>query len=132
MSNQNPAMQLLEVAARIRDMRELLGYSMQKMAELTEVSEETYKLYESGTADLPFSFLLDLEAQIDTKEKPLDGRSLIIHGTLDTVVPPTHVLEYCSAHPKVRLHLMEGADHRFKNAGELDCICDTAIDFIYN
>ena len=57
MSNQNPAMQLLEVATRIRDMRELLGYSMQKMAELTDVSEETYKLYESGTADLPFSFL---------------------------------------------------------------------------
>ena len=82
--------------------------------------------------DLPFSFLLDLEAQIDTKKKPLDGRALIIHGTLDTVVPPSHVLEYCGAHPKVRLHLMEGADHRFKNAGELDCICDTAIDFIYN
>ena len=72
------------------------------------------------------------QAQIDTKKKPLDGRSLIIHGTLDTVVPPSHVLEYCSAHPKVRLHLMEGADHRFKNAGELDCICDTAINFIYN
>ena len=53
MSNQNPATQLMEVANRIRDMRELLGYSMQKMAELTEVSEDTYKLYETGTTDLP-------------------------------------------------------------------------------
>ena len=57
MSSQNPATQLMEVATRIKDMRELLGYSMQKMAELTEVSEERYKLYESGTADLPFSFM---------------------------------------------------------------------------
>ena len=57
MSSQNPATQLMEVANRIRGMRELLGYSMQKMAELTEVSEERYKLYESGNADLPFSFM---------------------------------------------------------------------------
>ena len=48
MSNQNPATQLMDVASRIRKMRELLGYSMQKMAELTEISEESYKLYESG------------------------------------------------------------------------------------
>ena len=57
MSNQNPATQLMEVANRIRDMRELLGYSMQKMAELTDVSEDTYKMYESGVIDLPFTFL---------------------------------------------------------------------------
>ena len=57
MSNQNPATQLMEVASRIKGMRELLGYSMQKMAELTEVSEENYKLYETGTVDLPFTFM---------------------------------------------------------------------------
>ena len=57
MSNQNPANQLMEVANRIRDMRELLGYSMEKMAELTEISDENYKMYESGLADLPFTFL---------------------------------------------------------------------------
>ena len=57
MSNQNPATQLMEVASRIKDMRELLGYSMQKMAELTEISDDTYKMYESGVTDLPFTFL---------------------------------------------------------------------------
>ena len=57
MSNQNPANQLMDIAMRIRDMREILGYSMQKMAELSEVSEEMYRLYESGTVDLPFTFL---------------------------------------------------------------------------
>ena len=57
MSYQNSTNQLMDIAMRIRDMREILGYSMQKMAELAEVSEETYRLYESGAVDLPFTFL---------------------------------------------------------------------------
>jgi len=55
--SQNPATQLMDIAMRIRDMRDILGYSMQKMAELTDVSEDMYKMYESGTVDLPFTFL---------------------------------------------------------------------------
>ena len=57
MSNQNPANQLMDIAMRIRGMREILGYSMQKMAEQTEVSVENYRQYESGMVDLPFTFL---------------------------------------------------------------------------
>ena len=57
MTNQSTANQLMDIALRIRDMREILGYSMEKMAELTEVSAEMYKLYESGKVDLPFTFL---------------------------------------------------------------------------
>lgn len=56
MSNQT-ASHLMDIAMRIRDMRDILGYSIEKMSELTEVSEEQYKIYESGTADLPFTFL---------------------------------------------------------------------------
>ena len=57
MSNVNPNNQLMDIAARIRDMRDILGYSTQKMAELTEVSEENYRQYETGTVDLPFTFI---------------------------------------------------------------------------
>ena len=57
MSNQNPANQLMDIAMRIRGMREILGYSMQYMAEQTEVSEQVYRQYETGTVDLPFTFL---------------------------------------------------------------------------
>ena len=57
MTNMNPATQLMDVAMRIRDMREILGYSTQKMAELTEISEADYRTYESGTVDLPFTFM---------------------------------------------------------------------------
>ena len=57
MTNQSTANQLQEIAQRIREMREILGYSMQKMAYLTEVPEETYRIYETGTVDLPFTFM---------------------------------------------------------------------------
>ncbi len=57
MTNQNSTSQLMAIAERIKEMREILGYSISKMAEMTEVSEETFKLYESGSVDLPFTFI---------------------------------------------------------------------------
>ena len=49
--------QLLEVASRIREMREILGFSQNTMAQRTDLSLAEYKAYESGEADLPFSFI---------------------------------------------------------------------------
>ena len=49
--------QLNEVAARIKGTREIMGWSVAKMAKKTEVSDEQYRLFESGQADLPFSFI---------------------------------------------------------------------------
>ena len=57
MVNANTSSQLMDIATRIKGMREILGYSSRKMAEQTEVTEETYRQYESGTVDLPFTFL---------------------------------------------------------------------------
>ena len=57
MTNANTSTQLMDIAARIRGMREILGYSVQKMAEQAEVTEEIYRQYESGAVDLPFTFL---------------------------------------------------------------------------
>ena len=48
---------LMEIALRIRDMREIIGYTPAQMAQRTEVTEETYLAYESGTVDLPFTFM---------------------------------------------------------------------------
>ena len=58
MSNQNTVNnQLMDVAQRIREMREIVGYSIQEMAEKTEIPQELYTDYEAGTVDLPFSFM---------------------------------------------------------------------------
>ncbi len=54
---QNQTNQLLEVVIRIRELREIMGYSTQDMARLTGVSEEQYLDYERGASDLPFTFL---------------------------------------------------------------------------
>ena len=47
----------MEVAVRIRELRDILGISIKEMAQKTEVSEEVYLEYESGTVDLPFTFI---------------------------------------------------------------------------
>ena len=57
MTNTNTSTQLMDIATRIRGMREILGYSVQKMAAQTEVTEDIYRQYETGSVDLPFSFL---------------------------------------------------------------------------
>ena len=48
---------LLEVAARIREMREVCGFSEREMAEKAEVSLEEYRAYEEGRLDFPFTFI---------------------------------------------------------------------------
>ena len=49
--------QVRDVAARIRELREISGYSVAEMARMTEVTEEMYLSYENALADLPFTFL---------------------------------------------------------------------------
>ncbi len=45
--------ELLEMAQRIREMREIEELSVEELAQKTEVSVEEYKAYESGQKDLP-------------------------------------------------------------------------------
>ncbi len=49
--------QLKEVAARLKEMREIAGYSQQEMAQKVDISLEQYSLYEAGEDDFPFSFI---------------------------------------------------------------------------
>ncbi len=45
------------IAERIREMREIIGFSVQEMADRTNLTAETYSQYESGGVDLPFTFI---------------------------------------------------------------------------
>ena len=49
--------QLFEITERIKEMRLILGFSVEEMAEATEVSPAEYGNYESGKADFPFTFI---------------------------------------------------------------------------
>ncbi|MCF0113809.1 MAG: AMP-binding protein, partial [Erysipelotrichaceae bacterium] len=55
--NNDTRKDLLEVAERIHELREISGYSVQEMAQKTDTSEEEYLAFESGKEDLPFSFI---------------------------------------------------------------------------
>jgi acetyl-CoA synthetase len=58
MTNVSKARQeLLEVAMRIREMREISGLTIEEMAEETEVTVDDYRRYEAGEMDFPFTFL---------------------------------------------------------------------------
>ena len=48
---------ILEMASRIRELRELEGKTVAEMAAFTDVSEEEYLTCESGKQDLNFAFI---------------------------------------------------------------------------
>ncbi len=49
--------QMEEVVLRIREMRDICGFSTEDMAEKTGLTVEQYENYESGEVDLPFTFV---------------------------------------------------------------------------
>ena len=49
--------QLQKIAERIVEMRSILGYTTLEMAKMTDITEDAYISYETGTVDLPFTFL---------------------------------------------------------------------------
>lgn len=46
-----------QIAERIREMRQVVGFSIDEMAQKTEVSPEEYVRYENGELDFPFTFI---------------------------------------------------------------------------
>ena len=69
-------LQLSEIAARIREMRDIMGWSVAEMAAKTDVTEEAYRIYESGSIDIPFSFIHKCALAFDVEMMELlEGRS---------------------------------------------------------
>ena len=57
MQTQTDLSQLSAIASRLREMREIMGWSPEEMAAKTEVTPEEYELYEAGQTDMPFTFV---------------------------------------------------------------------------
>ena len=76
MDTKNALMQLSEIASRIKELREIMGWSIAQMAEKTDVDEEKYNLYESGKADIPFTFIHKCALAFDVEmTELLEGHS---------------------------------------------------------
>ncbi len=68
--------QLMEIALRIKEMREIMGWTTAEMAEKTEVSVEQYNIFESANADIPFSFIHKCALAFDVElTELLEGRT---------------------------------------------------------
>ncbi len=67
MNTKNTLPGLMEIASRIKEMREVMGWSIAEMAQKTDVSEEQYRIFESGAADIPFSFIHKCALEFDVE-----------------------------------------------------------------
>ena len=63
--NSPEMLELMEVAQRIKQTRELLGYTAEEMAEKTEVTLDDYNEFESGTRDFNFTFIYKCAEKFD-------------------------------------------------------------------
>ncbi|SHI13246.1 transcriptional regulator, XRE family with cupin sensor [Sporobacter termitidis DSM 10068] len=55
--NEQMSIMLMDVAARIRELREIIGLGTEEMAAKTDLTPDVYVKYESGLVDLPFTFI---------------------------------------------------------------------------
>jgi transcriptional regulator with XRE-family HTH domain len=52
--------QLHQIGLRIKELREIAGLPVQNLADEFGISPDTYRLYESGTEDIPVGILLEI------------------------------------------------------------------------
>ena len=79
---------------------------------------------------LPYSFYNELLQQESILDKKISSPILIIHGNRDDIVPLEDVLAFADAQKEACLEIMDGADHRFKNKGELEKIVEITINYL--
>ena len=79
MNPKNTMMQLSEIATRIKEMREIMGWSIADLAEKVDFTEERCTIYESGMIDIPFSFIHKCALAFDVEmTELLEGRAALL------------------------------------------------------
>ena len=63
------------------------------------------------------------------RDEKLAGKVFIIHGDLDDTVPVADSMDFARRH-QIRMYIVKGADHRYKNPGELEQIVEQAEKFL--
>ncbi len=88
--------------------------------------------YDLGGNILGDAFLAELPQIHPTEEVTrYSGPALIVHGTEDTVVPPSDADEYEAAlSGRARKHLIVGADHTFNRVSWEQEVIATSVDFL--
>jgi len=79
---------------------------------------------------LPYSFYAELLKQENPLRKDYQNSMLIVHGDRDDIVPFDVIKDFSEKHSHIKLHIIEGANHRFKNTGEIDQIVAVTGHFL--
>ena len=70
-------------------------------------------------------FMANMPAQRFTQRgNHVDAPVLIIHGDADDTVPLSDVQAFVKTQKRVTLEILHGANHRFKNPGEMEQIVE--------
>lgn len=99
------------------------------LVDIIDISLEEYKrlgYVECGfdrKIKLPYAFYEELK-QNSLMSKHFNREMTIIHGDLDDVVPKEDILDFCRNNFGAKLITIHGADHRYKNPGELEKVVD--------
>ena len=59
--------QIKQIAARIKELREISGISIEDLAKEFKITAETYQEYESGNKDIPVSFLYEISNKFNVE-----------------------------------------------------------------
>ena len=97
--NDDAAMKLKEMAARIREMREIIGYTTEQMAEATGVTVAEYESVEAAATDPTFNFLhqcaitfgVDINALLEGHSAHLSGYEVTRAGQGPVTATESHM-----------------------------------------
>ena len=123
----NTTNKLFEVAQRIKEMRDICGFTVEDMAEKTEVSVEQYNIYEAGKIDLPFSFVHKCALAFDIGLTDLlEGHSAVLTSYTVTrkgkgqTTASENGIEIKNLAPKFRKRLSDPYMVRYEYSAELE------------
>ena len=123
----NTTNKLYEVAQRIKEMRDICGFSVEEMAEKTEVTVEQYKIYEAGEIDLPFTFVHKCALAFDIGLTDLlEGHSAVLTSYTVTrkgkgqTTASENGIEIKNLAPKFRKRLSDPYMVRYEYSAELE------------
>ncbi len=127
MENTNTTGKLYEVAKRIHEMRDICGFSVEEMAEKSEVTVEQYITYEAGGVDLPFTFIHKCALAFDIGITDLlEGSSAVLTSYTVTrkgngqTTASENGIEIKNLAPKFRKKLSDPYMVRYEYSAELE------------
>ncbi len=105
--------------------------SPQAIADWQDSNQHLHPRHDQSYVSLPYSFLLDFEKHNPYKFlASFPAQLLIVHGDRDQTVPLEQSLAAQKLLPSLKLVVVEGADHRFKDSQHFQQMQEAILEFL--